>query len=170
MGYFLAIRQLLIEEATDFMPVAVDLEEEARTPIPVVAIVLAIGNGSCDAVWPSIFGIGIADTIVASVSQRYLAVWHRYEVVGRVALVEVRLLADLTAGSMPMGNLLVIRQLLVEKTTNLMPIAMNLEEETLAAIPVVAFILAVRYSSISAVWPSILGICIADTVVASVSQ
>jgi hypothetical protein len=85
-------------------------------------------------------------------------------------LVEVRLLADLTAGSMPMGNLLVIRQLLVEKTTNLMPVAMNLEEETLAAVPVVAFILAVRYSSISAVWPSILGICIADTVVASVSQ
>jgi hypothetical protein len=69
-----------------------------------------------------------------------------------------------------MGNLLVIRQLLVEKTTNLMPVAMNLEEETLAAVPVVAFILAVRYSSISAVWPSILWICIADTIVASVSQ
>jgi hypothetical protein len=82
----------------------------------------------------------------------------------------ILLLADLTASSMSMCYLLASRHLLIEKATDFMPIAMNLEEETLTAIPVVAIILAVINGAINTVWPSIFWICIAYPVVASVGQ
>lgn len=89
MGNFLTIRQLLVEKATDFMPVAMDLEEETLTTFPIVAIILAVGYSSVGAVWSSIHWIGIAYTVIAPVSQRYLAVWHRDEIVGSVTLVVI---------------------------------------------------------------------------------
>jgi hypothetical protein len=46
-----------------------DLEEEAFTAVRVAAMVLAVRDGSIDVVWPSIDWVGVAHTIVASISQ-----------------------------------------------------------------------------------------------------